>query len=217
MSGSVGSWSSTTTPRLAPVERWSEQPEARLAHTTISGEDRTATLTSTGRWMSPSTPDRIELLRGIYRSGARLHRDVIGLDRRPRSPTRSGLPCTPTLRGRLIAPTTILTRLIITDRPPWYEDLRRGTMFHAGERYIIHREILVGSELEWDGTLETITSKDGRSGRLWFVQSHYGFATQAILRPSPTPGGRGWSLPPSAGSREACWRGREASHNPYTS
>jgi hypothetical protein len=68
-----------------------------------------------------------------------------------------------------------LTRLIITDRPPWYEELRRGTMFHAGERYVMHRHLLVGRELEWDGTLETITSKQGRAGRLWFVGSHYRF------------------------------------------
>jgi hypothetical protein len=48
-------------------------------------------------------------------------------------------------------------------------------MFHAGERYVMHRHLLVGRELEWDGTLETITSKQGRAGRLWFVGSHYRF------------------------------------------
>jgi len=41
----------------------------------------------------------------------------------------------------------------------------------------------VGSELEWDGTLETIASKQGRSGRLWFVQSRYRFRDIGDLAP----------------------------------
>lgn len=132
--------------------------------------------------MSSSTADQLVLLTAQLPVRGEVHHDVIGMDEAAAfaaaigSALRSG-------SGGLVAPTTILTRLIITDRPPWYEELRRGTMFHAGERYVTHRELLVGDELEWDGTLETITSKEGRSGRLWFVQSHYAFRDAGDLSP----------------------------------
>jgi hypothetical protein len=112
-----------------------------------------------------------------------LHKDFIELEVATEFATAIGAVLHADSEGRLVAPATILTRLMITDRPPWYEDLRRGTMFHAGERYLLHSEIVVGTELEWDGTLETITSKQGRSGLLWFVQSHYQFRDAGDLAP----------------------------------
>jgi hypothetical protein len=125
--------------------------------------------------MSHSAADRIELLVEQLPLPGELHRDQIGLEEATEFAAAIGSVLRGDSEGRLFAPATFLTRLIITDRPQWYEELRRGTMFHAGERYLLHREIVVGSELEWDGTLETITSKQGRSGRLWFVQSRYRF------------------------------------------
>jgi hypothetical protein len=125
--------------------------------------------------MSRSAADQIELLTAQLPLRGELHRDVVGLEEATEFAGAVGSVLHADSAGRLVAPTTLLTRLIIADRPPWYEELRSGTMFHAGERYIIHREILVGSELEWDGTLETITSKQGRSGRLWFIESCYRF------------------------------------------
>ena len=133
--------------------------------------------------MSSSTPDQLELLGTHLPLRGEVHRDAIGLDEATAFATSIGSALHADPAGRLVAPATILTRLIITDRPPWYEELRRGTMFHAGERYVTHREILVGRELEWDGTLEMITSKNGRSGRLWFVRSHYAFRDAADLAP----------------------------------
>lgn len=125
--------------------------------------------------MSHSAADRIELLTEQLPLRGEVHRDLIGLEEATEFAGAIGTVLQSDSAGRLVAPTTFLTRLMITDRPPWYEELRRGTMFHAGESYVMHRQILVGRELEWDGTLETITSKQGRSGRLWFVGSHYRF------------------------------------------
>jgi hypothetical protein len=125
--------------------------------------------------MSNSAADRIELLTAQLPLRGEVHRDLIGLEEATDFAGAIGSVLQSDPAGRLVAPLTYLTRLIITDRPPWYEELRHGTMFHAGERYVMQREILVGSELEWDGTLEAITSKQGRSGRLWFVASHYRF------------------------------------------
>jgi hypothetical protein len=125
--------------------------------------------------MSYSVADRIEQLTAQLPLRGEVHRDLIGLKEATEFAGAIGAVLKSDSAGRLVAPTTFLTRLIITDRPPWYEELRRGTMFHAGERYVIHRHLLVGRELEWDGTLETITSKQGRAGRLWFVGSHYRF------------------------------------------
>jgi hypothetical protein len=125
--------------------------------------------------MSRLTPDQIERLQSELPLRGEVHTDAIELEAAREFATAIGTTLHAHPDGRLVAPTTILTRLMITDRPAWYEALRQGTMFHAGERYLLHREIVVGSELEWTGTLEAITSKQGRSGRLWFVQSHYEF------------------------------------------
>ncbi len=125
--------------------------------------------------MSRLAPEEIERLAAQLPLRGALHTDLIELEAAQQFAAAIGAVLHSNSAGRLVAPTTILTRLMITDRPPWYEDLLRGTMFHAGERYLMHQEIVVGSELEWTGTLEAITSKTGRSGHLWFVQSHYEF------------------------------------------
>lgn len=125
--------------------------------------------------MSRLAPEEIERLKAQLPVRGELHKDVIELDAATQFAAAIGTLLHPDAQGRLVAPTTILTRLMITDRPPWYEELLRGTMFHAGERYQLHRELVVGSELAWTGTLESIVSKPGRSGRLWFVRSHYEF------------------------------------------
>lgn len=125
--------------------------------------------------MSRLASEKIERLKAQLPLRGPRHTDVIELEAAQQFATAIGAKLHSDSAGRLVAPTTILTRLMITDRPPWYEELLRGTMFHAGERYLMHQELVVGSELEWTATLEAITSKPGRSGRLWFVQSHYEF------------------------------------------
>jgi N-terminal half of MaoC dehydratase len=125
--------------------------------------------------MSRLAPEELERLSGQLPIRGELHKDAIELDTAAQFAAAIGTVLHADCDGRLVAPTTILTRLMITDRPTWYRELLRGTMFHAGERYLLHREIVVGDELAWTGTLESITSKHGRSGRLWFVQSHYEF------------------------------------------
>src|ERR1700729_2402850 len=137
MSGSDASWASTTRCTSGSRSKVGASSRTHGWRTRLSpARTRTATLTSTGRWMSPSTPDRLELLRAHLPLRGEAHRDAIGLDEAAAFATSIGSALHSDTSGRLVAPTTILTRLIITDRPPWYEDLRRGTMFHAGERYI---------------------------------------------------------------------------------
>ncbi len=109
--------------------------------------------------MSRLAPEEIERLAAQLPLRGALHTDLIELEAAQQFAAAIGAVLHSNSAGRLVAPTTILTRLMITDRPPWYEDLLRGTMFHAGERYLMHQEIVVGSELEWTGTLEAITSK----------------------------------------------------------
>jgi hypothetical protein len=133
--------------------------------------------------MSRLPPEQIERLLGQLPLRGEVHRDMIGADVVQQFGEAIGAELPTNVDGRLVAPTTFLTRLIITDRPAWYEDLVHGTMFHAGEHYILHREIVAGCDLQWTGTLEAITSKRGRSGRLWFVQSHYEFRDAGDLTP----------------------------------
>jgi len=95
-----------------------------------------------------------------------------------------GAPRRVTAEGEVVAPPTLITRMVSADRPEWYATMGREHLLHIAERQRFHRPLVVGRDLVWQSAITGVRETRGSDGRrLWIVASGYWFRDGATGEP----------------------------------